>query len=208
MGRRITLTESELIELVQKIIIEQTMTDLDDYELVLLLKQGDQRAQTEFFNRYYKRMKGYVRSKSQKFDSDDIDAIVLRGLQRAITYIDSFKGESNLESWVVRIVRNAMLDVAKQKESNKFKSTKYVDPTVISQVDRYQEGPTTNDVKKIFEKFLDTLNEKERKIMILRSQGASNQEIADNADSTEGTVKWYVSNLMKRFKKYMEQYNR
>lgn len=208
MGKRITLTESELIKLVQKIIIEQTMTDLDDYELVLLLKQGDQRAQTEFFNRYYKRMKGYVRSKSQKFDSDDIDAIVLRGLQRAITYIDSFKGESNLESWVVRIVRNAMLDVAKQKESNKFKSTKYVDPTVISQVDRYQEGPTTNDVKKIFEKFLDTLNEKERKIMILRSQGASNQEIADNADSTEGTVKWYVSNLMKRFKKYMEQYNR
>lgn len=208
MGRRITLTESELIELVQKIIIEQTMTDLDDYELVLLLKQGDQRAQTEFFNRYYNRMKGYVRSKSQKFDSDDIDVIVLRGLQRAITYIDSFKGESNLESWVVRIVRNAMLDVAKQKESNKFKSTKYVDPTVISQVDRYQEGPTTNDVKKIFEKFLDTLNEKERKIMILRSQGASNQEIADNADSTEGTVKWYVSNLMKRFKKYMEQYNR
>lgn len=208
MGRRITLTESELIELVQKIIIEQTMTDLDDYELVLLLKQGDQRAQTEFFNRYYKRMKGYVRSKSQKFDNDDIDAILLRGLQRAITYIDSFKGESNLESWVVRIVRNAMLDVAKQKESNKFKSTKYVDPTVISQVDRYQEGPTTNDVKKIFEKFLDTLNEKERKIMILRSQGASNQEIADNADSTEGTVKWYVSNLMKRFKKYMEQYNR
>lgn len=208
MGKRITLTESELIKLVQKIIIEQTMTDLDDYELVLLLKQGDQRAQTEFFNRYYKRMKGYVRSKSQKFDNDDIDAIVLRGLQRAITYIDSFKGESNLESWVVRIVRNAMLDVAKQKESNKFKSTKYVDPTVISQVDRYQEGPTTNDVKKIFEKFLDTLNEKERKIMILRSQGASNQEIADNADSTEGTVKWYVSNLMKRFKKYMEQYNR
>ena len=44
--------------------------------------------------------------------------------------------------------------------------------------------------------------------MILRSQGTSNQEIADNADSTEGTVKWYVSNLMKRFKKYMEQYNR
>ena len=131
MGKRITLTESELIKLVQKIIIEQTMTDLDDYELVLLLKQGDQRAQTEFFNRYYKRMKGYVRSKSQKFDNNDIDAIVLRGLQRAITYIDSFKGESNLESWVVRIVRNAMLDVAKQKESNKFKSTKYVDPTVI-----------------------------------------------------------------------------
>ena len=37
MSRRITLTESELIELVQKIITEQTMTDLDDYELVSLL---------------------------------------------------------------------------------------------------------------------------------------------------------------------------
>jgi DNA-binding NarL/FixJ family response regulator len=98
-----------------------------------------------------------------------------------------------------------MLDVAKQKESNKFKSTRYVDPTVISQVNRYQEGPVVNDVKKIFEKFLDTLNEKERKIMILRSQGASNLDIAKNADSTEGTVKWYVSNLMKRFKKFLEE---
>ena len=206
MGNKITLTESELVRLVQKIISESTLTDLDEYELVQLLKQGDQRAQTEFFNRYYRRMKGYVRSKSQKFDSDDIEAIVSRGLQRALTHINSFKGDGSFESWVVKIVRNAMLDVAKQKEGNKFKSTRYVDPTVISQVNRYQEGPAINDVKKIFEKFLDTLNEKERKIMILRSRGMSNMEIAQNADSTEGTVKWYVSNLMKRFKGFMEKY--
>ena len=205
MGKKITLTESELVRLVQKIISESTMTDLDEYELVHLLKQGDQRAQTEFFNRYYRRMKGYVRSKSQKFDSDDIEAIVSRGLQRALTYIDSFKGDGSFESWVVKVVRNAMLDVAKQKESDKFKSTRYVDPTVISQVNRHQEAPAVNDVKKIFEKFLETLNDKERKIMILRSQGASNLDIANNADSTEGTIKWYVSNLMKRFKKFMEE---
>ena len=42
--------------------------------------------------------------------------------------------------------------------------------------------------------------------MILRSRGMSNMEIAQNADSTEGTVKWYVSNLMKRFKDFMEKY--
>lgn len=205
MGKIIRLTESELVKLVQRIISEESMKDYDEIELVQLMKQGDQRAQTEFYNRFYKKMFGYVRSKSQKFDDFDIDAIVTRGLGRAITGIKQYRGDSNLEAWVRTIIRNTMIDLVKSRQTEKAKSFKYVDPTLISQSNRYQEINPVNDVKKILGEFLKTLNEKEKQIMILRSQGVSNREIADNVDSTEGTVKWYVSGLMKRFREFMEK---
>jgi RNA polymerase sigma-70 factor (ECF subfamily) len=200
-----TLTESELVKLVQKIINEQTLNDLDEYELVELLKMEDQRAQTKFFNRYYNRLKGYIRSKSQKFDEDDIDTIVSQSLIKALNSIDDYRGDTNLDAWIITITRNTMLDAVRAKESKKIKSTKYVDPTIISQSNRQQDTIPVNDVRKIFEKFLETLNKREKEIMILRSQGAANKEIANTVGTTEGNVKWYVSNLMKRFKSFMEK---
>jgi RNA polymerase sigma-70 factor (ECF subfamily) len=200
-----TLTESELVKLVQKIINEQTLNDLDEYELVELLKMEDQRAQTKFFNRYYNRLKGYIRSKSQKFDDDDIDTLVSQSLIKALNSIDDYRGDTNLDAWIITITRNTMLDAVRAKESKKIKSTKYFDPTIISQSNRQQDTIPVNDVKKIFEKFLETLNKREKEIMILRSQGAANKEIANTVGTTEGNVKWYVSNLMKRFKSFMEK---
>lgn len=200
-----TLTESELVKLVQKIINEQTLNDLDEYELVELLKMEDQRAQTKFFNRYYNRLKGYIRSKSQKFDEDDIDTIVSQSLIKALNSIDDYRGDTNLDAWIITITRNTMLDAVRAKESKKIKSTKYFDLTIISQSNRQQDTIPVNDVKKIFENFLETLNKREKEIMILRSQGASIKEMANSVGTTEGNVKWYVSNLMKRFKSFMEK---
>lgn len=206
MGRKITLTESELIKLVQKIVLEQSSTDLDEFELVQLMQNGDQRAQTEFFRRFYKKMFGFVRSKSQKFDDSDIDAIITRALGRAIVNIDQYRGEGNLESWVRTIVRNSMLDLVKTRQTNKAKSFTSVDPTDFSKSDRSQEINPINDVEKVLNHFLKTLNEKEKNIMVLRAQGASNKEIADSLDINEGTIKWYISGLMKRFKEFLEKY--
>jgi RNA polymerase sigma-70 factor (ECF subfamily) len=205
MSRKITLTESELVKLVQKIISEQSSSDLDELELVQLMKNGDQRAQTEFFKRFYKQMFGFVRSKSQKFDDSDIDAIVTRALGRAITGINQFRGESNLESWVRTIVRNTMIDLVKRNSTNKAKAFKYVDPDDFLHSNRYQETNPINDVQKIFNLFLKTLKEKERNIMVLRAQGDSVKEISDKLDINDGTVKWYISGLMKRFKEFMEK---
>jgi RNA polymerase sigma-70 factor (ECF subfamily) len=203
--KKITLTESELVKLVQKIISEQSSSDLDELELVQLMKNGDQRAQTEFFKRFYKQMFGFVRSKSQKFDDSDIDAIVTRALGRAITGINQFRGESNLESWVRTIVRNTMIDLVKRNSTNKAKAFKYVDPDDFLHSNRYQETNPINDVQKIFNLFLKTLKEKERNIMVLRAQGDSVKEISDKLDINDGTIKWYISGLMKRFKEFMEK---
>jgi RNA polymerase sigma-70 factor (ECF subfamily) len=203
--KKITLTESELVKLVKKIISEQSSSDLDELELVQLMKNGDQRAQTEFFKRFYKQMFGFVRSKSQKFDDSDIDAIVTRALGRAITGINQFRGESNLESWVRTIVRNTMIDLVKRNSTNKAKAFKYVDPDDFLHSNRYQETNPINDVQKIFNLFLKTLKEKERNIMVLRAQGDSVKEISDKLDINDGTIKWYISGLMKRFKEFMEK---
>ena len=206
MKKKLTLSESELVELIQKIISEQSAKDLDELELVQLMKNGDQRAQTEFFNRFFKKMFGFVRTKSNKFDDLEIDSIVTRALGRAIDNIEQYRGESNLESWVRTIVRNSMLDLAKFKQSNKAKSFVSADPSMISQTNRYQESDPINDVKKILHDFLKTLNEKEKNIMKMRADGVPTVEISKILDINEGTVKWYISGLMKRFKEFMKNY--
>jgi hypothetical protein len=63
----IRLNETELIKIINRIISEQTLMSQDELELVELLKMGDRRAQTEFFNQFYKRIKSFIKSKTQKF---------------------------------------------------------------------------------------------------------------------------------------------
>ena len=41
--------------------------------------------------------------------------------------------------------------------------------------------------------------------MVLRAQGDSVKEISDKLDINDGTIKWYISGLMKRFKEFMEK---
>lgn len=204
--KKLILTESELIGLIQKIISEEQLTDLDEYELIHLLKKQDQRAQTELYNRYLDRIKRFILSKTQKLNPDDLEEIALETLEKAMRKIDDFRGESTLATWIFRIAYRNLLTFVKSQESVKRKSEKYVDPLVMTQTQKHHTSTSINDTQKIFEKFLDTLNEKERRIMKLRAQGMSNMEIAQNADSTEGTIKWYMSNLMKRFKDFMEKY--
>jgi RNA polymerase sigma-70 factor (ECF subfamily) len=201
----IRLNETELIKIINRIISEQTLMSQDELELVELLKMGDRRAQTEFFNQFYKRIKSFIKSKTQKFDDDDIDLIASKSLEKAIKHIDKFQGKGSLSSWIIKIAYNTMLDKVRELEQDKFKSTRHIDPTQISQSDRYYDSPIYNDVKKTFEDFLKTLKEKEKDIMVLRAQGTPNKEIAEIVGTSEGTIKWYISTLAKRFKDYMEK---
>lgn len=201
----IRLNETELINIINRIISEQTSINQDELELVELLKIGDRRAQTEFFNQFYKRMKSFVKSKTQKFDDDDVDLIVSKSMEKAIKNIDKFEGKGSLSSWVMKIVYNTMLDKVRELNQDKYKSTRHIDPSQISQSDKYYDSPSYNDVKKTFEDFLKTLTKKEKDIMVLRAQGTPNKEIAEIIGISEGTIKWYISTLGQRFKEFMKK---
>jgi RNA polymerase sigma factor (sigma-70 family) len=179
---------------------------INEAEIIMGLKQNDQRLQTQFFNAYYGRLKRFVMSRSQKFDNDDIDMIVSSSLTRVFRYINSYKGKCALDSWVLVITRNTMTDYARSKNGNKYKSIYYTDPVLLSQVNSHYEHYHVNDVEVVLDKFLDTLKPKERTIMVSRSQGDKLKDIAKEVGIAENTVKWYVSYLVKDFKDFITIY--
>jgi len=62
---------------------------------------------------------------------------------------------------------------------------------VIAELTRLSDQPKANPLD-----LVEPLSEREREILILISQGASNREIADKLFITEGTVKNHVSNIL------------
>ena len=64
----------------------------------------------------------------------------------------------------------------------------FIQPLIASRALRELARPQTNP--------LTSLSEREREVLVLIAQGASNREIAEKLIITEGTVKTHVSNIL------------
>ncbi|MEH6406400.1 MAG: RNA polymerase sigma factor [Leeuwenhoekiella sp.] len=91
-----------------------TLTDHHTDELLQLCKQGQQRAQLEIYNRYYKAM--YNTALRIVKDSADAEDIMQESFLSAFTKLESFNGDSTFGSWLKRIVINKSLNSHQKKQ--------------------------------------------------------------------------------------------
>ncbi|WP_340066678.1 RNA polymerase sigma factor [Ascidiimonas aurantiaca] len=81
-----------------------SQTKLDTKALIQKCSQGDQRAQMEIYNRYYKAMYNTaLRIVQDSFEAEDV---MQESFLNAFTKLDSFKGEVTFGAWLKRIVIN------------------------------------------------------------------------------------------------------
>ena len=85
-----------------------TLTNRDINDLLPLCKRGEQAAQLEVYNRYYKAM--YNTSLRIVKDTAEAQDIMQESFLSAFTKLDSFKGEATFGSWLKRIVVNKSLN--------------------------------------------------------------------------------------------------
>lgn len=64
----------------------------------------------------------------------------------------------------------------------------FIQPEIASRVLREMMRPTTS--------IIESLSEREREVLVLLAQGASNKDMAEKLFITEGTVKNHVSNIL------------
>ena len=85
-----------------------TLTNRDINDLLPLCIQGEQAAQLEVYNRYYKAM--YNTSLRIVKDTAQAQDVMQESFLSAFTKLDSFKGEASFGSWLKRIVVNKSLN--------------------------------------------------------------------------------------------------
>ena len=96
-------------------------TNLQITDLLSLCQQGEQGAQMEVYNRYYKAMYNTsLRIVKHKAEAEDI---MQESFLSAFTKLDSYKGEASFGSWLKRIVVNNSL--------NAYNKSKRLDETSI-----------------------------------------------------------------------------
>lgn len=98
-----------------------TLTNRDITDLLPMCQRGEQSAQLEVYNRYYKAM--YNTALHIVKDTAEAEDVMQEAFLNAFTKLDSFKGEASFGSWLKRIVVN--------KSLNSYQRSKRLDETPL-----------------------------------------------------------------------------
>ena len=157
-------------------------------ELVRLLKRGDMKAFDIIYEKYSRRLYGFVfRYVKQDADTEEIVQDVFIKIWKSRTKIDVY---SSFESFLFTIAHNAMVNLLKKRVTEQ----KYVEHVKSLQVIN-ESYELTDEIhyKELEQKFLgllDELSPRQKEIFQLsREEGLSNKEIADKLGISIQTVK-------------------
>ena len=90
-----------------------TLTNHHIDQLIQLCKKGNQGAQLEVYNRYYKAM--YNTALRIVKDTAEAEDVMQEAFLNAFTKLDSFRGSASFGSWLKRIVVNNSLNSYQKK---------------------------------------------------------------------------------------------
>jgi RNA polymerase sigma-70 factor (family 1) len=168
---------------------------LTDQELTALLKEGDQNAFTEIFERYHSLLYIYAHKKlHNKEESQDVIQEVLTTLWNRRSDLSL---QTSLMSYLYTAVRNRALDIFSHKkvEAKYMVSLQgFIDNAGISTDFLVRE----NDLRALIEKEIQALPPKMREVFQLsRKTRLSHKEIADLMGISEQTVATHIKKALR-----------
>lgn len=195
MAKQYLITENQLSSIVENVV------NNNDLELIDRIKNGDQRASTQLYQKYYPYFYKIIMNKTDKLNDDDINQIVSDAINRAILKIDLFDNLGSFEGWLKTILRNSFVDfISKNK---KGKSTIHYTsdvPDVVAVTDRED---TAKDYMSLLYKFKDNIPKRQFEAIEYYLKGYSHSEIGKLMGMSTGTSKWSVSTGIAKFKRLL-----
>lgn len=120
---------------------------------------------------------------------------------RAMKGILKFQGRSSLKTWLFSIARNCYIDDLRKRRE--IKSLEDI-PEIAGAFDL--EGKVLNrELKDSITLALNTLDDRSRKVVTLRSQGFSFSEIGVQTGISEGSARVLNHRAMKKLKEFFEK---
>ena len=175
-----------------------TLTKLNTEQLVTLCKSGNQSAQLEIYNRYYKAMYNVsLRIVKNNFEAEDI---MQEAFLTAFTKLHTFKGEVTFGAWLKRIVINKSL--TQLKKNNRYQEVKMeviTNDKITDEVIDYK-GLNPKNVLNT----LQSLKDNYRLVLTLNLiEGYDYEEIAQILNYTNENVRTTVSRAKKKLKQIL-----
>ncbi|MFC4634350.1 RNA polymerase sigma factor [Dokdonia ponticola] len=182
-----------------------TLTNRDITDLIPLCKQGQQSAQLEVYNRYYKAM--YNTALHIVKDTAEAEDVMQEAFLNAFTKLDSFKGEATFGSWLKRIVVN--------KSLNSYQRIKKLDETPIEdhlyRIEDDTEGITETDLSQVKAqqviKAMDSLKDNYRQALSLHLiEGYDYEEMSTILNVSYANCRTVVSRAKDSLRKKLNDY--
>lgn len=184
----------------------------NDRKLVRRLKRRDEDAFTELVKTYQHKVFNVIfRILGSKAEAEEVSQEVFIAIFK---YIDSFRGEAKLSTWIYRIATNHARNRVKYLSRRSQRAHQDIDDgpetaTEDSPLSAYIASPheeaVGTELEDIIRDGLKTLNEIHRTIVILRDiEGLSYIEISKIVELPEGTVKSRLFRARVALKEYVE----
>jgi len=179
--------------------------EIDDQEILRKIKKNK-----KHFEIVYSKYNGKIRKYIYYRVSDDIIADDLTSItfSKAFKSIDSFKWQGvTILAWLYRIARNTIIDY--YRKTAKSKEIRLDESYEIDAKDKSVEDKSNALFnQEILHNVLDTLDEKERKIVYLKFfDGDTNKVISDITELSETNVSTIIHRTIAKIKKKLEKTN-
>jgi RNA polymerase sigma-70 factor (ECF subfamily) len=183
-------------------------------ELVEQVLDGDREAFLDFIDRYERLVKHVVfRMVDDDWDREELCQDVF---MRAYRYLDGFRFESKLSTWLARIARNTCLNHLEKKEVDLYADHAPAPdddgpPDARAALNRIEdpdadvaEAATDRERRAVVREGIQTLSEHYRTALTLyHLEGMSVSQISDVMDNPEGTVKSHLYRGRKKLKDWL-----
>jgi RNA polymerase sigma factor (sigma-70 family) len=194
-------------------------SDIDERQLVERILDGDREAFLTFIDRYERLVKHVV---FRMVDDDrDREELCQDVFVRAHRYLDGFRFESKLSTWLARIARNTCLNHLEKKEVPLY-ADEAPSPegetsdarTALNRVPDPEEDVAERTVnrqrREVVREGIESLSEHYRTALTLyHLEGMSVSQISEVMDNPEGTVKSHLYRGRKKLKDWLlDRYQR
>lgn len=182
-----------------------TITINHTEELVARCRKGDQRAQMEIYNKYYKAM--YNTALRIVRDPAEAEDVMQEAFIKAFSKIDSFEGKSTFGAWLKRITVN--LSITSFHKNSRFEEVSYNDQ-FKNEVEECEgidvkEEETNSQVKRIL-RVMNELKESYRIVLNLHLiEGYDYDEICTILDISPMNCRTTISRAKESLRKKLSE---
>ena len=183
-----------------------TLTKHNNEALIMLCLSGNQLAQLEIYNRYYKAMYNTsFRIVNNSFEAEDI---MQESFLTAFTKLDKLKEISTFSAWLKRIVINNSIHAFNKNKKNEDVAL----DDVLYKIEDHQGVDTTTEFTSVKAKqILDTMNTLKSNYRIALTlnliEGYDYEEISEVMQISYANCRTTISRAKESLRKKLEQLN-